>query len=110
MKNNITMKTILTLVIAFGIQISGLVANNIGEVVNTNSTITLTSLAPTVPLEATFGETTEFDFSINLIPDVPSEAEFDNGIEVELAADSFSPVTPAVADFEEVVDLTLIHP
>ena len=101
MKNNITMKIILTLVIAFGIQISGLIANNIGEVVNTNSPITLTSLAPTVPMEANFVEMTEFDFSMNLIPAIPMEAEFDNGIEVELAANSFSPVVPLVADYTD---------
>mgnify|MGYP006971747507 CR=1 FL=1 len=107
MKNNITMKIILTLVIAFGIQISGLIANNIGEVVNTNSPITLTSLAPTVPMEANFVEMTEFDFTMNLIPDVPTEAEFDNSIEVELLVNSFAPVLPMQADFDNGIEVEL---
>ena len=100
------MKAVLILAFAFGIQISGLVANNIGEVVSPNSTITLISLAPTVPMEAAFAEQTEFDFTMNLIPDVPMEAEFDNGIEVELAANSFAPILPLQADFDDDVLLT----
>jgi len=43
---------------------------------------------------------------MNLIPDVPLQAEFDNGIEVELAANSFASVLLLQADFDDDVLLT----
>ena len=106
------MKTILILTLAFGIQISGLMAGNSNEVVTPSEPSELFCpecivLSPTVPMEAAFVEQTEFDFSMNLIPDVPMIAEFDNGIEVELAANSFSPILPTFADFDEAMNFTM---
>ncbi len=111
MKNtitNITVKAILTFVIAFGIQLSGLIASNIGDVVTPSEPNSLFCpecpvLSPKVPLEAPFMEFTEFDFTMSLFPVVPMEAEFDNGIEVELTANSFSPSLPTQADFDDEV-------
>jgi len=108
MKSNITMKTILILALAFGIQFSTLIASNIGEAVTPSEPNSIVCpeclvLSPTVPMEAPFSEVAEFDVTMNLIPDVPMEAEFDNGIEVELAAISFAPSFPLQADFDDVV-------
>lgn len=103
------MKAALVLLLAFGIQISGLVANNIGEVVNTNSTITLTSLAPTVPMEATFGDIAEFSSPLDLNPVVPIEAWFCDNVELveEMEANSLSPVLPLQADFDDGLNIQI---
>jgi len=107
-QNKIAMKAILIIVAAFGIQISTLVASNIGDKViptepNNNFCPECPILSPKVPLEAPFVEMTEFDFTLDLSPVVPMEATFDNDIEVELTANSLAPVFPSQADFDDDV-------
>jgi len=102
------MKTILIMTLAFGIQFSTLIASNISDVATPAEPSVLACpecpvLSPKVPLEAPFMEFTEFGFTMNLFPVVPMEAEFDNGIEVELAANSFAPSLPIQADFDDEV-------
>lgn len=98
------METILTFALAFGIQFSTLMAGNIGDKMNPNQSNRFNCpecvlLAPTVPMQASFGEITDFDATMNLVPDVPLEAEFDKDIEVELATNNFAPSIPLQADF-----------
>lgn len=103
------MKTILTLVLVFGIQLSGLMAANSNEVVTPTEPSELFCpecivLSPTVPMEATFAEQTEFDFSMNLIPDIPMEAEFDEVLTFPIVEDnSFAPVVPSTASFSDAL-------
>ena len=98
------MKAILIIVAVFGIQISTVVANNIGhEAISSTPNIplcpTCAVLIPVIPMEASFGEMVEFDSPMNLNPTVPYEAMFDHDIEVELADNGFTPVVPETADF-----------
>jgi hypothetical protein len=79
-------------------------------VANATTTITLTSLAPTVPMEATF----EGPFIITdlayLAPATPTEAQFED-ISYELvAALNLAPVAPAAADFEDGIDIGSLAP
>ncbi|NQV02205.1 MAG: hypothetical protein HQ542_06145 [Bacteroidia bacterium] len=102
------MKAILIIALAFGIQISTLIASNMGDVVTPTEPSSLFCpecpiLAPTVPMEAPFSETAEFDSPMDLAPAIPMEATFDNDFEVELAANSFAPDLPLQADFDDVV-------
>ena len=100
------MKPILILFIAFGIQISTLFANNIGEVI---TPIIPTSffcpecpiLSPKVPLEAPFSELTELYTILDLMPLVPMVAPFEGDLEVRLVANTFAPVFPLRADFDD---------
>ena len=98
------MKAILVIIAVFGIQISTVVASNIGNEVisttpNSHRCPTCLTLIPVIPLEAPFGEFVEFDSPMNLNPMVPDEATFDNDFEVELADNSLAPVVPETADF-----------
>ena len=103
-KITIAMKAILIIVAVFGIQISTVVAGNIGnEVISCTPNVTLcpkcSVLIPVIPMEAPFGEIVEFDSPMNLTPMVPDEAKFDDDIEVKLADNSLAPVVPEIADF-----------
>jgi len=105
-KNAITMKATLILTIAFGIQISSLVASNISDeitFVNADPHFCLECpiLSPKVPLEAPFSEMTEYFTFLNLMPQVPLEAPYESDLEVTLVANSFAPVFPLRADFED---------
>ena len=98
------MKAILVIIAVFGIQISTVIASNIGNEVistvpNSHSCPTCLALIPVIPMEASFGEFVEFDSPMNLNPIVPDEATFDDDIEVELADNGFAPVVPETADF-----------
>jgi len=102
------MKTTLILALAFGIQLSTLVASNIGNdgiPPETNEFLCpeCPMLAPTVPMEAPFEEIGEFIVPKDLSPVVPTEAPFVENVEFELAAPSFAPVVPLQADFHDVV-------
>ena len=103
-KITIAMKAILIIVAVFGIQISTVVASNIGnEDISSTPNIPIcpkcSALIPVIPMEAPFGEIVEFDSQMKLNPIVPNEATFDNDFEVELADNSLAPVVPETAGF-----------
>ena len=65
------------------------------------------SLAPSVPLEATFEDyvySNDAGAFINLAPVAPVEADFNDSAEVNWVVDfkEFAPVTPAEADFSDL--------
>jgi len=102
------MKAILIIIAALGIQISTLIANNIGDVVTPTTTNEFVCpecpiLIPVIPLEAFFGEMIEFDLTLDLNPVVPMEATFDDGTDfgAERITNDLAPVFPSQADFDE---------
>jgi len=95
-KNEIAMKTILTIILAIGIQVSTLFADNIGETITPMSPKNIFCpecpiLIPKVPLEAPFAEMTQFNIPISLTPTVPLEATFDDELEIAAILDSSTP-------------------
>ncbi len=101
------MKTVLIIVAVFCIQISTLMASNGSDVVISSEPTTSTyfhcpkcpALIPEIPMEATFGEITEFNSPLNLVPVIPMEASFcDN---VKMTDNSLSPTVPLQADFSD---------
>ncbi|MEI7725774.1 MAG: hypothetical protein WCK09_11765 [Bacteroidota bacterium] len=93
-------------------------------VANITSAITLTALAPSTPVEATFEDMIPLNEMNSLIPVIPAEATFeempadmislvmlapvtpvtadfnDSAVSVAIAPASLAPITPATADFE----------
>ena len=103
------MKAILIIIAIVGIQISPLVASNIGdEVIPTAPTTFFCPecplLFPKVPLEAPFWETIELESTIDLTPEVPMEATFDDytNVETDLMLDDLMPELPSQADFNDL--------
>ena len=109
--------------VALPLQIGVLFAGNesLTPVMEVNSAVSMMTLAPSTPVEATFEEvivdntffglspvTPEFasfeDFSVELVsvmdlsPVVPSEADFSDT--VEFSINQLAPITPFEADFE----------
>lgn len=74
---------------------------------NDNSTITLVSIAPTTPAEATFEEVTTINEVAPLVPATPTEATFDDVTSDLVPAWNLAPVTPGSADFNDAVDATI---
>jgi hypothetical protein len=73
-------------------------------VTNENSPLSLISLAPITPLEATFDDNATLTVYDVLAPVTPTEATFED-MPYEMApAIDLAPVTPAVADFEDAID------
>ena len=102
------MKTILIIIAAFGVQLSTLTANNIGDIVTSKSPGGFICpecpvLIPEVPAEASFGEIVEFTNETNLNPVVPMEASFDYEAESVQTVTCLSPVMPVVADFDDTM-------
>ena len=103
------MKAILIIIAIVGIQISPLVASNIGDEVIPTAPITFFCpecplLFPKVPLEAPFWETIELESPMDLTPEVPMEATFDDVVDTdtELKTNDLAPVLPAQADFDDL--------
>ncbi len=72
--------------------------NTSAPVANTINTVTLTSLAPTVPAEADFEDAVAIvDFSV-LVPVTPVEAQFEDMTYEMVSSLNLAPVTPATAD------------
>ena len=109
------MKATATIVIAaaLALQVNVLFAGNdinSTAVSNANTTITLTSLVPTVPVEATFEDAvTTIDFA-SLAPLTPTEAQFEDISYESVAALNLAPLTPSVADFEDGIDFNSLAP
>ena len=108
-KINIALRAILITIAFVGIQLSTLVASTIGEeIIPTSATTFLCPecplLFPKVPLEAPFWELTEFDTTMDLTPEVPLEATFDDDSANETALNSndLTPALPLQADFDDL--------
>ncbi len=84
--------------------------NITAPVANTNTTITLTSLAPIVPMEATFEDAIDMTDFASLAPSTPTEAQFEDISYESVAALNLPPVTPVIADFEDELDFNSLAP
>ena len=86
------------------LQVSTLFAGTTKESVPASSesyTITLASLAPVTPAEATFEENTVSNDYTSLVPSLPAEASFDDAsCNFNIPAD-LAPQTPGVAGFDD---------
>lgn len=107
-KPNHAMKTILTIILAVGIQISALIAGTIGEQITPMNPVSFFCpecpiLIPKVPLEAPFTEITNFNIPVSLVPSVPLEATFEDNSDVTELVNitDLTPVVPDSADFSE---------
>ena len=87
-------------------------ANEISSapVANANTTITLNSLAPSIPMEADFEDASAMIDFANLAPSTPSEAAFDEMNYEMIATLNLVPVNPAYADFEDPIDFNSLVP
>jgi hypothetical protein len=105
--------TTIIIAAALALQVNVLLAGNdinSTSVANANNTITLTSLAPTIPVEATFEDAvTTIDFA-SLAPTTPAEAQVEDMIYEMASSLNLAPLTPAVADFEDGIDFNSLAP
>ena len=67
------------------------------------ASVTLMSLAPTTPLEATFEEIYLFNVIADLAPTTPTEATFEDATSEMFSNFDLAPQAPAIADFEDSV-------
>ena len=75
---------------------------------NDNSVITLVSIAPATPAEATFEEVAPINEFVKLVPATPAEATFDDVAGDLVPTCNLAPLTPDQADFIDAVDTTII--
>jgi hypothetical protein len=81
--------------------------NSSAPVTNEAATITMASLSPATPAEATCEEFVAEAGISSLVPVTPSEAAFED-MPGDLASTfDLAPVTPVTADFEDVVEMTI---
>ena len=107
--------TTIIIAAALTLSINGLFANNDNAsalVANSNFTVTMTSLAPSVPSEATFEDAILLNDVASLMPTVPTEASFDEMTYETVSALNLAPAAPETADFNdaEVVDFSSLAP
>jgi hypothetical protein len=98
-----------TIIIAavFSLLVSSSFADNnitVAPVAETNATISLVSLAPVTPAEATFEEiATLTDYTV-FAPVTPVEADFNDNDRVQpVETSTLAPATPAEADFSDTL-------
>jgi hypothetical protein len=109
MKATITILIAVVLTLSVNVLFAG---NDITSVpaANANAVVTLTSLAPTVPMEATFEDAVVLNDLAYLAPTTPTEAQFED-LSIELiSALNLAPLTPAAADFEDEIDFNSLAP
>ena len=96
--------TTIIIATALTLSINGLFANNenaSAPVANSNFTVTMTSLAPSVPSEATFEDAEILNDVAYLTPTVPAEASFDEMTYETVSSMILAPATPETADFND---------
>jgi hypothetical protein len=76
-------------------------------VTNESASISLATLAPSTPAEATFEEFAAANEFGSLIPAVPTEATFEDVSGDMASTFTLAPATPVTADFEDVADGTI---
>jgi len=100
------MKARITLIAAaFTLQAGILLADNdvtLTPVPNAYATISITTLNPTTPVEATFEEESVFDVN-QLMPAIPTEATFEDAPIDMVSILNLTPLPPTVADFDDDV-------
>jgi hypothetical protein len=99
------------------LQVSFLLADNNGRASSANnesSFVTISTLAPVTPGEATFEEptfTNAFDYNVtNLAPVTPVEADFSDVVpEKNIDLIILAPVTPLEADFNDSIEVQALN-
>ena len=93
--------TTIILAAVLTLSMNVLFASNDGATVISETNSFNTSLAPSIPAEATFEETNDATFAaFNLAPVSPIEADFSDEIsETTIDIITLAPVTPSEADF-----------
>jgi hypothetical protein len=104
------MKAIITILAAILILQAGMIlaGNDNISTPAMNESVVIT-LAPSVPMEATFEEIVATIIEVDAIsPDIPIVADFyDIAPEAGFTLMNLAPLTPAVADFDDSIDLTI---
>jgi len=109
------MKAITTIIFsaALALQINVLFAGNditSVPVANPTATITLNSLAPILPVEATFEDAVVMNDLAYLASNTPTEAQFEDLSDELVSALNLAPLTPVEVDFEDAVDFSSLAP
>ncbi len=105
--------TTIILAAIFTLQVGILFAENDNistSVINETSAITLVSLAPSTPVEATFEEIITVNEMVSLVPLTPAEATFEEMPSDMISLVMLAPVTPATADFQDTIVSVTIDP
>ncbi|MEI6889650.1 MAG: hypothetical protein ACOYM0_05130 [Bacteroidales bacterium] len=79
-------------------------------VANAATTVSMTSLAPTVPCEADFDDASLTVDVAYLAPSNPTEASFDEMSCEMISSLNLAPINSAAADFEEETDFSSLAP
>jgi hypothetical protein len=108
-----TLTIIITAVLA--LQVNILLAGNAISLPATaeSSTITLSSLAPTAPMEATFDDASLTNDYAALVPIIPMEASFEDAAAEQMMLINIAPVIPTVAGFDDevmIIDYSSLTP
>jgi len=105
--------TTIIIAAALTLSVNVLFANNenpSAPAANANTTIALTSLIPSIPMEADFEDAVAMvDFSV-LAPVTPVEAQFEDMTYEMVSALNLAPVTPSTADVDESEDFSSLVP
>ena len=80
---------------------------NLAPVSEINSTVSMMSLVPTTPTEATFEDVAVENSFLGLSPITPDVASFEDFSIEQVSVMDLSPVTPAEADFTDMVSVDL---
>jgi len=110
MKATTTIIIAAALALQMNVLFAGIEKTSSAPVANATGTITLTSLAPITPKEATFEDAVTMNDYAYLAPTTPTEAQFEDISFESVAALNLAPVIPAVADFEDGIDFSSIAP
>ena len=105
--------TTIIIAAALALQVNVLFAGNdinSTPVANANVTIALTSLAPTVPVEATFEDVVVLNDFAYLALTTPTEAPFENLSYEMVSALNLAPAAPLTADVDEGIDFSSFAP
>jgi hypothetical protein len=106
-KNNMKATTIIIATV-LALQVNILFADNdntSAPATGENTLISMSSLSPATPAEATFEEGFEMNEAAHLAPVIPAEATFEDMPSEMTQTVDLAPMTPAVADFEEAIDM-----
>jgi hypothetical protein len=109
MKATATIVIAAVLALQVNVLFAGIEKTLSSPVANASATITLTSLAPTVPVEATFEDAINMTDFASLSPTTPTEAQLEDISYEILSALNLAPLTPAV-DFEDGIDFSSLVP
>jgi len=105
--------TTIIIAAALALSVNVLFADNnttLAPLANANAVVTLTSLSPTLPIEADFEDAVAMvDFSV-LAPVTPVVAQFEDMTYEMVSALNLAPATPSTADVDESEDFSSLMP